>query len=149
MVRLNSHGDRAARRLGTLLFQRTRFTVLHREFDLDDLVVVAIKSWLPAYTLLPRRTCHLLCLPIDLKAAGIKALLRLALPLVIGPRRGDEIDAVLLAALDELLGFGIVSVGQVFCREQVLLLEGPMDGRGHIHIAVVCSTRLHMGNQAG
>ena len=115
MVWLNSHGDGTAWRYGTLRFQRAGFTVFHGEFNLDHLIVVAINGWGPTYALLSRRTPHLLRLPIDLEEAFIKALLGLALPLVIGSGRGDQVDALLLAALDKLFGFGIVGVGEVLC----------------------------------
>ena len=119
MVRLNPDRDYAARRFGAELFQLAWFTVFHREFDLDDLVVKAINGWRPTQALLPRRTLHLLRFPVDLETSSIKALLGLALPLVVGARGGDEIDALLPVALHKLLGFCVIGVCQIKPRQMI------------------------------
>src|SRR6266849_3538249 len=146
---LNSHREGPARRFGTMHFHWARFTVFHRELDLDNLVVIAIDGWRPTHTLPSRRTAHLLRLPIDLETAGIKALLLFPLPLVISTGGRDQINPILLATLDKLFGFCIIGVGQMLCRQQLLFLEGLMDHWRHVHIPMTSPTRLHMCNQAG
>src|SRR6266699_970458 len=98
---LNSHREGPARR-----FHWARFTVFHRELDLENLVVRAIDGWRPTHTLPSRWTAHLLRLPIDLEEAFIKALLLFPLPLVISTGGRDQINPILLATLDKWFGLG-------------------------------------------
>src|SRR2546429_7043631 len=106
MVRLNSHGDRPALRFGTVRFQRAWLARFHRELDCNDLGVIAIDCWCPARTLVPCRTCRFLHVPIDLEEAFVEALFFFPLPLVISSGWSDQIDAILLAVLNKLLGLG-------------------------------------------
>src|SRR5947209_16192250 len=71
MVRLDSHGDCAAWRDGTVRFPRARLTVFHRELDLDRVIVVVVNGWGPADTVLSRLAPHLLGLPMDLETGQI------------------------------------------------------------------------------
>src|SRR5690349_15731964 len=108
MVRLHPYSDGTPRSLSTVCFERARLAISHREFDLDHLIVVAIDGGRPAQTFLLGGTPGFLRLPINLKTAGVKALFLFPLPLVINSGRGDQIDAILLAALHKLFGLCII-----------------------------------------
>lgn len=84
-----------------------------RELDLHDLIIIAIYCWCPAQTLTASGTGGLLLLPVNLEEAFIKALLFFRLPLVIRSGWCDEVDPVIVAALDKLLGLSVVRVSQM------------------------------------
>src|SRR6266566_2415618 len=132
MVFLNAHGDGKAWGFGTVLFELTWLASFHRKLDLDDLIVVPINCRRPTQALTSSRTRGFLGVPVNLEPTGIKALLIFGLPLVIGSGRCDQIDPVLLATLDELLGFGIIGVGQVLCGQQILF-RSSLDGSQGSH----------------
>jgi len=92
-----------------------------------SLFIVAIKRRRPTQACTSSRAGGLLCVPINLEATGIKALLLFGLPLVIGAGRCDQIDPILLTTLHKLLGFCIIRIGQVLCWQQLLFASG-LDG---------------------
>ncbi len=127
MVFLDAHRDCPAWGLGTVFLERAGLAIFHRELDLDDLIIVAIKRRRPTQACTSSRASGFLCVPINLEATGIKALLLFSLPLVIGSGRCDQIDPVLLTTLHKLLGFCIIRIGQVLCWQQLLFASG-LDG---------------------
>ena len=137
---LGAHGNRSPLGSATVLLEVTGLAILDREFDLDDLVIVPIDCWRPTQTLSSSWTPRFMRLPINQEAARVEALLGFGLPLVISSRWGNQINVVLLAALDELLRLGIIGIGQVLPGQQVLLLQGCMNHWRHIHIAEALST---------
>jgi hypothetical protein len=58
-------------------------------------------------------------LPIDGKARGVKAQLLFSLPLIVGSGWRDQIDPILLTALDKLLRFRIIRIGEVLSGQQI------------------------------
>jgi len=126
-VFLDAHRDRPAWGFGTVFFEGAWLTIFHRELDLDDLVIVAIKRRRPTQTFTSSRAHGFLCVPINLEPTAIKALLLFGLPLVISSGGCDQIDPVLLTTLHKLLRLGIIGVGEVLCGQQLLFLEA-LDG---------------------
>src|SRR6266516_5336740 len=122
MVFLDADGDRTAWSFGTMFLERTWLAIFHRELDLDDLVVVLINRRRPTQTFTSSRAGGLLCIPINLETTGIKALRLFSLPLVISAGGCDQIDPILLTALNKLLRLCIIGVGQVLCGQQILFL---------------------------
>jgi hypothetical protein len=120
MMLFDAHGDRPAWGFGTVLLELTSLAIFHRKLDLDDLVIVPINRRRPTQAFTSSRASGFLCIPINAETTSIKALLLFGLPLVISPSGCYQIDPVLLATLNKLLGFGIIGVGEMLCGQQIL-----------------------------
>src|SRR5260221_12419373 len=136
MMFLDADGERPARGCGAMRFKLAWLTIFDGKLDADHLVAIPIERGSPTETFSSGWAPQFLCIPIHRETGGVKALLLLRLPLVIGSGRCDQIDPILLAALHKWLRFGVIGVGQVLCGQLLLLLQSLMDQRGHIHIAV-------------
>ena len=125
MVFLDTHGDRTAWGFGTVFLELAWLAIGSLEnLILMRLFVVPVEGRRPTQALTSCRASGDLGVPINLEPTGIKALLIFGLPFVIGSRGCDQIDAVLLATLHKLLGFGIIG-----CRSGALWAATPFASR--------------------
>jgi hypothetical protein len=76
----------------------------------------------PRHTLFARRTGHDFPLPIHLELALVETLGRASLPTRIICYRPNDLDAILLFALDEYVRIGVAFVDQVLRRQQITIL---------------------------
>src|SRR5260221_8614485 len=102
----------------------------------------------PAVISLTVWTVYLLGFPIDLKMAGIKALVGLRLPTVIQIDRTDQID-VLCLAIDEVGAGDIGRICNVFTRQDLVLLKVRMKSAYNRAIRLSGRCRFNVGNQVG
>ena len=139
-MKFRTHSDgttRLASGARTQAAARTGLTVLHRELDLDDLVLAVIDSWRPTDTGVALGTGGLLSLPVDVKLACGKAGLLLGLPFDIGVCGADQAKAIILLASVQQLGIDIAGIDDMLVEQQVLLLEPFMKAVSYIasHLA--------------
>src|SRR6266851_1117132 len=119
MVLFGSDSDRSTRRCGTVSLHRALSAILDGEFDFDDLVVTPIYRRSPAQALSACRADHFLPVPINLETASVKPPALFRLPLVIGSRWRYQVDPIVASALNKLLGFCVIGVGQMLFRQHI------------------------------
>ena len=113
IVRLATDGEHATLSAGTLCSTGTRLAILDGELNLHDLILPLIHRRGPAGAEMPARTPRLALVPIDHKATGIKSLRGLGLPVIIGPRGPESIDAVIALTRHQQLGVQIARIHNV------------------------------------
>src|SRR5690606_4127615 len=119
------------------------------EFDLHDLVLTTVDGWRPARADLALRAHGLSALPIEAEVARRETGAFLELPLVVTPRRADEVYPVVLSGLDEQWGIHEARVRDVPRGEQASLLQRGVDRSGYRVVGVRGSRRSHGCDEVG
>jgi hypothetical protein len=117
-----------------LSLQETSATIALSKLNLDDRALVNIGGRVPQVTGFTGWTSGFLLDPVDLKSGEAKALTFSGLPTGIVTGGTDQIHAIRLLTGHEQASLDIATINQVILRQQVLSLEGLMDGVGDIAI---------------
>ena len=149
MLRLRTNGDRAALPVGTQRSMHTHLAIPAHEFDHNRLVLAHIDRWRPTATRPASRTCPMMSLPIDREIGRRKALGFRRLAPIIAPHRTQKIEVLALFTLDEQFRIDIAHINEMDRRQEVTVLQGLMDLRGHSVIRSRGAGRFDIRNEMG
>lgn len=100
-----------------------------RALNLDDLVGSVIDSSCPAEAFVSLGARSLLMFPIDEKVISIEACLLTRLPLMVPAGWTQQVDLVVLLALDQQFGIHIARIDNMLVWQELFVLEGFVDDR--------------------
>ena len=88
-------------------------------------------------------------LPIDGKTSVIKALSSMSLSTGTASDRANQFHSIGILTAHEVISIHISGVHGMFCRKQMLLGKGLVDGVGQFHILGGGRSRFHVDEQMG
>lgn len=118
-----------------------------RALNLDDLVGSVVDRSCPAEAFVSLGARGLLVFPIDEEVIGIEAHLLIGLPLMVPAGWTQQVDLVVLLALDQQFGIHIARIDNMLVWQELFVLEGFVDDRRSRIIRDRCRGGFHMRNE--
>src|SRR5690348_9110045 len=133
--------------LGTARPQRTGLAGWLRKPHRDDRLAFGILAAMPRAAVLALRTGHDVVLPVDGKPRDIEGARGMRLPTGIHMHRSNQVNSMLVAALQDPFGADIAGVDQMLLRQEVLLRELRVDRLERVVVLLGGGRRLDLGDK--